>query len=68
MSREQAETWIKEARISATVWNGRFERYYGAEGAAYVDIIEKQIRTAFSAAEFDDSTKAILEVLKKYGY
>ena len=68
VSREQAETWIKEARISATVWNGRFERYYGAEGAAYVDIIEKQIRTAFSAAEFDDSTKAILEALKKYGY
>lgn len=68
VSREQAETWIKDARISATVWNGRFERYYGTEGAAYVDIIEKKIRTAFSAAEFDDNTKAILEVLKKYGY
>lgn len=68
VSRDQAEKWIKEARTSATVWNGRFERYYGTEGAAYVDMVEKNIRTAFPAAEFDDNTKAILEVLGKYGY
>ena len=68
VSREQAENWILGARMSATVWNGKFERFYGTDGAAYVDLIEKQIRTAFSSAEFDDKTKAILEVLKKYGY
>ena len=68
VSIELAKSWISGARMSATVWNGKFERFYGTDGAAYVDLIEKQIRTAFSSAEFDDKTKAILEVLKQYGY
>ena len=42
--------------------------FYGTDGAAYVDIVKKQIRTAFSASEFDNKTKAIMEVLKQYGY
>lgn len=68
VDRATAETWIGESKISINVWNGRFERYYGSAGVVYVDLESKNIRTAFSAQEFDEKTIAILEVLKKYGY
>lgn len=68
VTREMAETWIKESKMSATVWNGRFERYYSKNGATYVDTVEKEIRTAFSKQEFDEKMAGIMEVLEKYGY
>ena len=68
VSKADAEKWIRESKLSATVWNGRYERYYAEAGAVYVDMLENKIRTAYSSLEFDDTTKAILEVLRKYGY
>lgn len=68
VTREIAEAWIKESKMSATVWNGKFERYYSKNGATYVDTIEKEIRTAFAEKEFDEKTARIMEVLEKYGY
>ena len=67
VSREMAETWIHESKGSVTVWNGRFVRYYSEHGVVYVDRLNNNIRTAYSAAEYDETTKQILEVLKKYG-
>ena len=52
VSREMAEIWIQQSKTSVTVWNGRFERYYGINGAVYVDWQELKL----------------LEVLEKYGY
>ena len=68
VSREMAEIWIRESKASITVWNGRFERYYGINGAVYVDLEEMKIRTAFAGTEFDEKTLKLLEVLEKYGY
>lgn len=68
VSREMAEIWIQQSKASVTVWNGRFERYYGTNGAVYVDWQEMKIRTAFAGTEFDEKTLKILEVLEKYGY
>lgn len=68
VSREMAEIWIQESKTSITVWNGRFERYYGTNGAVYVDWEEMKIRTAFAGTEFDEKTLKLLEVLEKYGY
>lgn len=68
VTREMAEAWIKESKMSATVWNGRFERYYSKNGETYVDTVEKEIRTAFSKQEFDEKMAGIMEVLEKYGY
>ena len=67
VSREMAETWIKESMASVTVWNGRFERYYGANGVVYVDRLNNNIRTAYSVSEYDETTRRILEVLEKHG-
>ena len=68
VTREMAEKWIKESIASVTVWNGMYERYYGVEGAVYVDLQQGKIRTAFSAEEFDEKTMKLLEVFRKYGY
>lgn len=65
-TRAQAEEWIQSARVSVTVWNGRYERYFSNAGAAYVDNQQKTIRTAFPAEQYDDKVKAILEVLNDY--
>ena len=67
VSEEQAKQYIRIAKISVSVWNGQFERYYGTEGAAYVNTIKHEIRTAYSRAEFDENTTALIEEMKKNG-
>ena len=67
VSEEQAKQYIRNAKISVSVWNGQFERYYGTEGAAYVNTIKHEIRTAYSRAEFDENTTALIEEMKKNG-
>ena len=42
---EEAKAFIKNAFFSETVWNGKFERYYSKEGAAYVDNENKKRST-----------------------
>lgn len=68
VTEQQAKQWIQEASISVTVWDGWYERYYGKNGSVYVDMRENFIRTAYSAKEYDDKIKSLMEVLKKYGY
>jgi hypothetical protein len=67
VTREQAVQWIRDAKISVTVWGGQFERYYGADGTVYINALKNLVRTAYSKEEYDDNTRAILGVLKKYG-
>lgn len=68
VTREQAVDWIESAKVSLTVWNGTFERYYTEAGATYVNLKENCIRTAFSKDEYDEKTSTIMEELKKHGY
>lgn len=67
VTKKEAVQWIKEAKISISVWKGQYERYYSVNGAVYVDLANKVIRTAFSSQEYDEITLRILEVLKKNG-
>ncbi|UZT82911.1 phage minor capsid protein [Caproicibacterium sp. BJN0003] len=67
VTREQAIQWVHDAKISVTVWGGKYERYYGVDGTTYVNALESLIRTAYSAKQYDDNTKAILEVILKNG-
>ena len=67
VSEQQAREWIRKSKISATVWNGKYERYYSEEGAVYVHLKDKTIRTAYSADEYDENVRALWEVLKKHG-
>ena len=67
VSESQAKQYIRDAKISVSVWNGQFERYYGTEGAAYVNTLKHEIRTTYSRAEFDENTTALIEEMKKNG-
>lgn len=67
VSAQKAVNYIKKAKASRTVWNGKYERYYSSDGVVYVNLEEKIIRTTFSKREFDEITIQILEVLEKYG-
>lgn len=67
ISEAQAKEFIQQAAISVTVWNGRFERYYSQNGVAYVDLLKKEIRTAYGKAEYDASTQALMEALEQNG-
>lgn len=67
VSEDEAKSYIKEAKVSRTVWGGKFERYYSENGVAYVNQVENIIRTAFKSSEYDDEVRKILEVIKKYG-
>lgn len=63
----QAKQWILDAKISVTVWNGQFERYYGESGTVYVDLRNLSIRTAYAQDEYDENMRALMEVIKENG-
>lgn len=67
IEKEQAISWIKEALFSVSVWNGKFEQYFGRNGAVYVNLESNKIRTAFSEKEFDEKIIALLEVFNRNG-
>lgn len=66
VGRGEAERFIAESDLSLTRWNGRFVNYYSKDGATYVDVENKNIRTAFTKKEFDENTLKIREVIEKY--
>lgn len=67
VSKQEAINFIKDAKISITKWQGKFENYYSEEGATFVDMENKQIRTSFKKEEFDDNVNKIMEVLNNHG-
>lgn len=67
VTEQEAKQFIKEAKISVTIWKGKFENYYGENGATYVNMETKEIRTSFKAEQFTNNIKEMLEVLKKNG-
>jgi phage-related protein (TIGR01555 family) len=62
----EAKGYIKEAKISITKWNGKFENYYGVNGAVYVNIEDKIIRTCYKSKEFKGEPEKIKGVILKY--
>lgn len=63
---EEAEAFISAAFFSVERWGGRFENYYGKNGAAYVDMTSNTVRTAFRSNEYDDTLKTLIEEVQKW--
>lgn len=57
---EEARSFIKNAKVSATVWNGEFERYYSVDGVVYFKVEQNLIRSAFKPKEFNDTLKSMV--------
>lgn len=64
VSRREAERFIREADISFSKWDDRFINYYGPNGAVFVDVKNKNIRTAFRRDEYDPRVQKMREVLE----
>jgi hypothetical protein len=65
VTREEAISFIKNASLSISKWNGTFEIYYSPEGIVYVDLIKNIIRTAYKKEEFLGETIKIIEKIAK---
>lgn len=59
-------SFMNNAKYSLSKWNGKFLNYYSLEGAVFIDIENKNIRTAFKNNQFDDKTKQLMEEFEKY--
>ena len=57
VTKEEAINFIKEAKISFSVWNETYEKFFSIYGAAYVDMGQKLVKTAFRANEYDKKQK-----------
>lgn len=63
ITEEEAKSFIDDALFSVKVWGGKYERYYGSKGAAYVDLESNMIRTAFLREQYTDNIFRSLEEL-----
>ena len=66
ISEQDAKNYIRNAKAVVIRWNGMFYNFYSDDGAAYVDMQNHNIHTAFSSEEFDPKTQAFIEELNKY--
>ncbi len=66
VTREEAVSYIKNAKISTSTWNGKFENYFSADGASYVNTETGSIRTAYKASEYDEKISKLMEVLSNH--
>ena len=70
VTEEEAKAFVKNAKMSHTVWQEQYENYYSEEGAAYVNVEDennKFIRTAYKREQFEGEPEIIMEVLGKHG-
>lgn len=65
VTHDEAVSYIRNARVSVTRWNGKFKNYYSDAGAAYIDMDDNAIRTAFKSDEYDEKTVKMMEELKR---
>lgn len=63
---DQAIDYVKEAKLSVTVWGGTRERYYGENGAVYVNLKSKTIQTAYGRREFYGDVEKIVRIIQNY--
>ncbi len=62
VTEEEARQFIEDAYFMIKKWNGKSYNYYGREGAAFVLIGLKTIRTAFKREEYDLKIQRLIEV------
>ena len=62
VTKEDAQSFVDNALLSVTRFNGKFECYFSSDGAAYLNVKDKTIRTAFKRSQYDERT---LEFIKE---
>lgn len=65
ITKNQALSFMQNAKYSLTKWNGQFVNYYSNDGAVFIDLKNNDIRTAFASDEFNEETKKMLKEANK---
>lgn len=65
VTKEDAQRFINQAKVSFTRWNGRYICYIGSEGSTYIDIEKKLVRTSFKRDEYDQNTLNFIKEVEK---
>lgn len=66
VNREEAETFMNEAIVSFSRWNGIQICYFGINGSTYINVKDKEISTAYKRKDYDNNTLEFIEEVKKY--
>lgn len=66
VTKEEAISFINNAKFSIVRWNGQFENFISEDGASYVNKSKKGIRTSFKSEEYDEKIKTLLKEWKKH--
>ncbi len=65
VNKEDAQRFIKQAKVSFTRWKGKYVCYVGSEGSTYVDTQKKKIGTCFKRDEYDENTLNFIKEVEK---
>ena len=63
----EAKSFIQNAAISTTKWNGERENYYSYNGVTYVNVPNHEIATAYKPENYYGYIQDLMEVLRKNG-
>lgn len=63
VTREEAVSFMENALYTLTKWKGTFVNFISLEGAVYIDVVKKIIRTAYTKNQFDEITQKFIEEL-----
>ena len=61
ISFNEIKEYVNNAVFALVRWNGKSVNYYSEKGAAFLDVEDKKVRTAFSNDDYDDKIKALME-------
>lgn len=64
VSREEAESYVRDAVLMVSRNDGRYVNYYGMDGSTYTIPRQKKLRTAFKARQYTRNIIAMIEVMK----
>lgn len=64
-TKEDARNFIEPAVASCKRFNGKYLCYFSSDGAAYIAVKEKLIRTAFGRDEYDECTLTFIKEIEK---
>ncbi|WP_352400135.1 phage minor capsid protein [Anaerotignum sp.] len=65
VTKDEAQRFIAESKVMLTRWKGQFQCFFGSEGATYIDLKNKNIRTSFKREEYDPETLSFIEGIEK---
>lgn len=66
VSKDEAQSFINNALVAFTRWDGQYLCFFASKGSAYIDLKNKLIRTAFKREQFDEKSLNFIKVVESF--